>query len=725
VGDLPTWPWTFWIIFFGFLALLVFVILIVLYLTLLERKLLGWIQIRLGPNRVGPWGLLQPFADMIKLLIKEDIVPWAADKWLHLIAPLMIFIPTLLAFVVIPFGAGTVALPQDLVAPTFDSMWVEWVPPKEALERDLPSQGWIEAGVTIETDEDFHKTWWVKRELDHGPLFVPADEDGIPLPVIDKNGREFNRYRFPEYKTYRLQIKPDVATAKPEYAEYARMIDYGTPGRRYDVLEVRFGGSRGHKGVVELGLNGEQIDSVEQEFAKIVEGTGPDLAPEERYDFGDRPPKRVLEDLFSSFADSVAINNRRFAAASMVPAFVLPDGVGKTSWRDVYSHDWKHVCYIHGAVDRNEEKGSLYFFPALRAGEAAGEQLEIDFETLDWRSAGTSFRVQRITDGGYRIETAEGAVTELRDSGDSAQVRIDEEPVTVTLKDTQYYTLYIMGKDLGVGILYLMAVTSLSVLGIFMAGFAGNNKWSLIGATRSVAQLMSYEIPMTLAVLGPVLMTGAISTVELVEGQRSSWYVIPQFLAFYIFLVCMTAEINRCPFDLPEAESELVAGFHTEYTGLKFGFFFLAEYANMFVAAAVMTVLFFGGWKGPEIPFLGEFISSFFWFMLKTFFWLCVFIWFRGTFPRFRIDQMMDYAWKVLVPLSLANVVLTGYFAFSDWHFTIWKENNWRIWEDYIRPLFVNVYTSYYAIPAIVIVALLLLSDTVGLYRDRRRAPRL
>jgi hypothetical protein len=138
-----------------------------------------------------------------------------------------------------------------------------------------------------------------------------------------------------------------------------------------------------------------------------------------------------------------------------------------------------------------------------------------------------------------------------------------------------------------------------------------------------------------------------------------------------------------------------------------------------------MTVLFFGGWKGPMIPFLGEFISSFIWFMLKTFIWLCIFIWFRGTFPRFRIDQLMDYAWKVLVPLALVNIIYTGYFTYSDWYFPIWRENNWRIWELYIKPLFVNIYTNYYAIPAIGIVVVLVALEYVYRFLDRMRARKL
>ena len=711
VEGLALWPWSFWIFFWGFVILLVFILVVVLYLTLFERKVLAWFQIRLGPNRVGPWGILQPFADMVKLLVKEDIVPRAADKWLHLIAPLFIFVPTLLAFVAIPFGAGTIELPQHLVAPAFDMMWVEWISEEDAVERGLGGPGWLEAQVMIEESEEFHKVWWVDRELDREPLFIPVDERGYPINEDQKY------FRVKEFLS--LPYKPVNPSDEPVYGTFFRIVNYGEPGREYDVLEVRFRNTGGHRGIVELGIDGERIEAVEEEYSEMLAGTGPDVPEEERFDFGDRPPKRYLEGLFDRFADAVAVNNREFSPASMVPAFLRTTGE-RVTWRDLYTPDWRHNFFIHGAVSREEEKASLYFIPS-EAGDETGSVEDFDLEEIDWRSIGASFRLQRI-DGGYMIETADGQVTNLVEMGDSVDLMVGDEPVTLTLKDTQYYTIYLMGKDLGIGIVYIMAVTSLAVIGIFMAGFGSNNKWSLYGAVRSIAQLMSYEVPMTLAVLGPVLMTGSLSMVDLVDSQRSSWFVLPQFLAFYVFMVCMTNEVNRNPFDLPEAESELVAGFHTEYTGLKFGFFFLAEYANMFLAACIMSVLFFGGWKGPfVIPYLGEFVTSFMWFMIKAVFWLGVFVWFRATFPRFRIDQMMDYAWKVLLPIALVNVVLTGYFTYSDWNFTIWQENNWRIVQNYIKPLFVNVYTSYYAIPAIVIIAILFLTDAYGIRLDRKR----
>lgn len=710
VEGLPVWPWSLGIFLLGFVVLLVFVLLVVLYLTLVERKLLGWLQIRLGPNRVGPWGLLQPFADMIKLLIKEDIVPCAADRWLHLIAPLLIFVPTMLAFVVIPFGKGTVELPQQYVAPTFERMWVAWVSPEDAAKLGYSQQGWIEASVKVETDESTHKTYWVSMELDHEALFLPADPNYFPL---DK------QYRI--WGTSVLQVKPANANEKPVYGQYYVVIDYGSSGRRYDVLEIEWPAGRGHQGVIELGMNGELVDTVEKNFAEIIQKTGPDVPNEDRYNFSGVSPENTLKKQFDLFAESVALNNRAFGPDSMVPAFDTRSG-SRLTWRDIYTPDLSHAAFVHGAVNPDELKGGLYFFPAaVLHGRAVPEQ-QYEIEGLDWRKAGASFRLQRITGGGYTVEPASGEPVTLKNPGDSTQVPLGDSNVVISLKDRQFYNFFLMGKNLNIGILYIFAATSLTVLGIFMAGFGSNNKWSLYGAMRSAAQLISYEIPMTLAVLGPILMTGSLATTDLVEAQRSTWFFIPQFIAFFVFTVCMTAEVNRNPFDLPEAESELVAGFHTEYSGLKFGFFFLAEYANMFVAASLMTVLFFGGWKGPIIPFLGEFVSSFIWFMLKTFIWLCIFIWFRGTFPRFRIDQLMDYAWKVLVPLALLNIIYTGYMTYSDWYFPIWQENNWRIWEMYIKPLFANLYTNYFAIPAIAIIVVMVGLEYVYRFLDYLRA---
>jgi NADH:ubiquinone oxidoreductase subunit H len=712
VDGYSTWPWTFGIMLLGFLILLIFVLLVVLYTTLLERKLLGWLQIRLGPNRVGPWGLLQPIADMIKLLVKEDIVPCNADKWLHLIAPLVIFIPTMLAFVVMPFGKGTVELPQQYVSPTFDKMWVEWITPEAAVEKGYPGPGWMESSIAVETNEEAHKTFWVLHDLKHTPLFVQTNEDGTPL---DK------RYRIKG--TSVLQNKPSNPNAPPEYAQYFLLMDYGSSGRNYDVIEIRWLDNPGDKGVIELGLNGQLIDEVEKDYSAMMAGIGPDVLPENRYNFGTATVEKVVRGFTDTFASAVAINNRSFGTASMVPAFGITEAQ-RHIWRDLYTPDLKGMAYVQGTIDPAERKGNLVFTPSAPTKvEATTDEVaaKYDLENLDWRAAGGAFRIRHITGGGYTVDAADPntPVAMLAKPGDSIELPLGGSNVKITLKDRQYYNIYIMGKNLGIGILYIFAVMSLTVLGIFMAGFGSNNKWSLYGAMRSAAQMISYEIPMTLAVLGPIMMAGSLSTVDMVEAQRSTWFFIPQFIAFFIYIVCMTAEVNRNPFDLPEAESELVAGFHTEYTGLKFGFFFLAEYANMFVASALMTMLFFGGYKGPEIPFLGEFISSFFWFMLKTVIWLCIFVWFRATFPRFRIDQLMDYAWKVLLPLALINIIVTGYLTYCDWYWPIWRENNWLVFENYVKPLFTNNVTKGFAIPIIGVIVLMIVFEVIGAWRDK------
>ncbi|HDS29971.1 MAG TPA: hypothetical protein ENN67_02890, partial [Firmicutes bacterium] len=675
----------------------------------------GWIQIRLGPNRVGPWGILQPIADMFKLLIKEDIVPKAADKWLHLIAPIFIFVPTLLAFVVIPFSGGTLELPQDIVSPTFKSMWMEPIDAELAEEKGLPGPGWLEVGVNPEIQIKGRKIWWVHYELDHEPLFLPSDDRGYPADT---------RYRLATEKFALHQVKTADPTHDLQYAAYYLMMDYGTPARKYDIVRVQFLDNPGHRGAVEIGLETETIAKVQEQFSAMVAGIGPDIEDELRFDFGGVQPRIFIQDLFEQFSRSVAVNGRRMGPGSMIPVFYSPSG-DPISWRSLNTIDYKHYFSIHGSVMRDEGRAGLYFFPGVFAREDRGKPIEeFNLDEIDWLEKGASFRIIHHPELGYLIQTVDGEEHILGGIDQPVNLKLGDSPISVSLKDRQYYNYYFIAKDLGIGILYLLAVTSLAVVGIFMAGFGANNKWSLYGAMRSAAQLISYEIPMTLAVIGPVLMAGSLSMTKLVEDQEQLWYVFPQFLAFFIFLVCMVAEVNRSPFDLPEAESELVAGFHTEYTGLKFGFFFLAEYANMFIAAVVMTVLFFGGWKAPfgfEIPFVGEFLSGFIWFMVKVLFWLCVFVWFRGTFPRFRIDQMMDFAWKVLVPLALLNVIFTAYLRFSDFDFKIWTENNWRIWEQYVVPLFSHVYTSYYALPAIIIVSIMLLTDVYGAWQDAKK----
>jgi len=221
--------------------------------------------------------------------------------------------------------------------------------------------------------------------------------------------------------------------------------------------------------------------------------------------------------------------------------------------------------------------------------------------------------------------------------------------------------------DLNIGLLFVLAVSSVGVYGIILGGWSSNNKFSLMGGLRSAAQMISYEVPLGFAVVSVVLMAGSLSLVEIVEAQRSLplWFLFPWgLLGFGIFFVCGVAETNRNPFDLPEAESELVGGFHTEYSGMKFAFFFLGEYANMIVVSCMATVLFLGGWLRPfpnweAFAFL-DVIPPVIWFALKVAVFLFTYIWFRGTFPRYRFDQLMQVGWKWLLPLSLANVLLVS-----------------------------------------------------------------
>jgi NADH-quinone oxidoreductase subunit H len=218
--------------------------------------------------------------------------------------------------------------------------------------------------------------------------------------------------------------------------------------------------------------------------------------------------------------------------------------------------------------------------------------------------------------------------------------------------------------DLNVGILYLIALGSIGTIGIFAAGFGSNNKFALIGAMRAVAQIISYEIPQVLAISVVVLLVGSLSLVKIVEAQRG-WFGLQWFvffipvgpLAFIVYFISATAEVNRVPFDLPEAESELVAGYHTEYSGMKFGLFYLAEFLNTFIISLIGATLFLGGWQGPgvdQIPLLGMFYFAF-----KVIVLVILQPWMRGTLPRIRVDQLMNFAWKVLVPVSLALILLT------------------------------------------------------------------
>jgi len=221
--------------------------------------------------------------------------------------------------------------------------------------------------------------------------------------------------------------------------------------------------------------------------------------------------------------------------------------------------------------------------------------------------------------------------------------------------------------DVNVGVLFILAMGSMPVIGVIMAGWGSNNKYALLGGMRSAAQLISYEIPGVLAALVPVMLAGTMSLSGIVQAQEqtaplSNWWFLFSpwgFIGFIVFLISGIAETNRTPFDLIEAESELAAGFHTEYSGMRFALFFLAEYANIFAVSAVGATLFLGGWAGP-IPFVPSFGPGIVWFLGKVFFMVFVFMWIRSTLPRMRYDQLMNFAWKRLLPLGLVNVGLTA-----------------------------------------------------------------
>jgi NADH-quinone oxidoreductase subunit H len=207
--------------------------------------------------------------------------------------------------------------------------------------------------------------------------------------------------------------------------------------------------------------------------------------------------------------------------------------------------------------------------------------------------------------------------------------------------------------DLNIGILFFLAMTSLSVYSTVLAGWASNNKYSLLGGLRAAAQMLSYEVFMGLSLLGVVLLAGSFDLRDIVQAQRGLWYIVPQFVGFVIFLIAGIAETHRLPFDLPEADSELIAGFHTEYSGMKFGIFFIGEYVGIVLISAMIVTLFFGGWLGPVLPPL-------LWFLVKLGFFVGFFILLRASLPRPRYDQLMAYGWKVMLPLALLNLVVTG-----------------------------------------------------------------
>ncbi len=207
--------------------------------------------------------------------------------------------------------------------------------------------------------------------------------------------------------------------------------------------------------------------------------------------------------------------------------------------------------------------------------------------------------------------------------------------------------------DLNIGLLFFLAMSSLGVYSVALAGWASGSKYSLLGGLRASAQMLSYEVFMGLSLMGVVMLAGSFNLREIVEAQRHLWFVVPQFIGFVVFFIAGIAETHRLPFDLPEAESELVAGYHSEYSGMKFGMFFVGEYLGITLISALTVTLFFGGWMGPVLP-------PIFWFMIKTLFFICFFILLRASLPRPRYDQLMSFGWKVMLPLTLINLMVTG-----------------------------------------------------------------
>jgi NADH-quinone oxidoreductase subunit H len=208
--------------------------------------------------------------------------------------------------------------------------------------------------------------------------------------------------------------------------------------------------------------------------------------------------------------------------------------------------------------------------------------------------------------------------------------------------------------DSNIGILFFLGNSSLGVYSIVLGGWASNNKYSLIGAMRASAQMLTYEVFMGLSLMGVVMMADSFSFYSIVEAQKNGWFIFPQFVGFIVFFIAGLAETHRLPFDIPEAEGELVAGYHSEYSGMKFGMFFVGEYLGITLISAIMATLFFGGWLGPG------FLPPVFWFLLKTMILICVFILLRASLPRPRYDQLMEFGWKILLPLSLLNLLITG-----------------------------------------------------------------
>ena len=212
---------------------------------------------------------------------------------------------------------------------------------------------------------------------------------------------------------------------------------------------------------------------------------------------------------------------------------------------------------------------------------------------------------------------------------------------------------YITVVDLGIGLLFFLAMSSLGVYSVMLAGWSSNSKYSLLGGLRAAAQMLSYEVFMGLSLMGVVLMSGSFNITDIVNAQKGMWFCIPQFVGFIVFFIAGIAETHRLPFDLPEAENELVAGYHTEYSSMKFGMFFVGEYIGITLISALITTFFFGGWLGPFLP-------GVLWFLVKTFIFIGIFILLRASQPRPRYDQLMSLGWKIMLPLVLLNLVFTG-----------------------------------------------------------------
>jgi NADH-quinone oxidoreductase subunit H len=222
--------------------------------------------------------------------------------------------------------------------------------------------------------------------------------------------------------------------------------------------------------------------------------------------------------------------------------------------------------------------------------------------------------------------------------------------------------------DLNVGVLFFLAMTSLAVYGVLLSGLASNNKYSLLGGLRSAAQMVTYEVFMGLSIMGVVILTGSFNLSEIVRAQQDVWFCVPQILGLVVFTLAGIAEAHRLPFDLPEAEHELTAGFHTEYSGMKFGLIMIGEYLSVILTSAMMVTLFFGGWLGPDFglsAYIPAWVLGMFWFSVKTAFFVCFFVLLRAAIPRPRYDQLMSLGWKILLPITLLNLLVTGALALN------------------------------------------------------------